>query len=92
MSFASDLLTDQWLLLGIKTFAVTFVARFVLDYATSWTVDEQRSAVIGCVLAGWSAAVLLAAYVFGGWLGVLAAIVACIWHIASIFRDRATPA
>jgi len=92
MSFAGDLLTNQWLLLGVKTFAVTFVARFVLDIATGWIVAEQRSAVIGCVLAGWSAAVLLAAFVYAGWVGVLAGIVACIWHIASILRDRATPA
>jgi hypothetical protein len=88
MSFVRELLVNQWFLLCIKILAITFIGRFVLDAATSWTINERRSGVVVSVLTGWSAAVVFAAGLYASGLGVLAALVACTWHIVEILRER----
>jgi hypothetical protein len=84
-----DLLANDWVRLAIRTLAITFIGRLILDIATSWVISEDRSGVVASVLAGWSAAVILAADIYGGGLGVLAGIVACLWHITLVLRERA---
>jgi len=92
MSFFRDMAANPWLALCVKVLAITFVGRFVLDAATSWTVDEPRSAVFACVVLGWSAAVVLAGCLYAGGLGVLAALVVCVWNVVGLLRERADEA
>lgn len=80
---------NDLLLLCVKTLAITFVGRFVLDAATSWIVDEMRPGVVASVLIGWCAAVIFGGALFAGGLGVISALVACAWHVAGLLRERA---
>ena len=72
----------------LRTLVTTFVVRFILDVATGWVVFEPRMGVATNVLLAWCLALGFMAYSFGGGIGATAGIVACIWHIASIRRQR----
>ncbi len=79
---------NDLVMLMLQTLVTTLVARGALDVATSWTAYESRNEVVGNVLAGWCTAVVLLAYVLLSGLGAIAAVVACILHIAGILRER----
>ncbi|HEY3328811.1 MAG TPA: hypothetical protein VGK19_02230 [Capsulimonadaceae bacterium] len=83
-----QLFGNDLLVLLVRTLVATFVTRFILDIATSWVAYESRPTLIINVLAGWCLAVVFAAYACAGGLGAIAAVVACIIHIADILRER----
>ncbi|MDR3707143.1 MAG: hypothetical protein P4L33_02500 [Capsulimonadaceae bacterium] len=83
-----DILTNEWVHLAIRTLAITFASRIVLDLATSPVVSDDHTGVFWSALLGWSVAVLLAAWAFGSALGVVAALVACVAHTAGVMRRR----
>ena len=83
-----EILASPWTALAARTFAITVVGRIVLDIATPRAARGARASSFWSAVAGWSLALLLAAWLLGGGLGTLAAAVAVVIHVATILGAR----
>lgn len=82
-----DIWTNEWVILAVRTLVITFATRFVLDIVASPIVRAERPRSIWTTLLGWSFALLMAAYLYGGTIGVLAGLVACVAHTIDMVRE-----